>query len=73
ALRQQGQLTLLLEPVKADPAAPTRVVPAQSPSANRDPARPAPVNGGLVDPPSPSAFRTGLTDADLRTEPLLPA
>ena len=68
-LRQQGQLTLLLEPVKIGPspwttAAPTPVLRG---SLATEPTSP------LVDPPSPSAFRTGLTDAALRAEPLVSA
>ena len=71
ALRQQGQLTLLLEPLKAggpsERLRPVTLGPA-APTPATDPA-----SSSLVDPPSPSAFRTGLTDADLLSEPLVPA
>lgn len=71
ALRQQGQLTLLLEPLEGGgPSGGVHPVAARPPFAAT--AR-APVSPGLVDPPSPSAFRTGLTDADLRAEPRVPA
>ena len=64
ALRQQGQLTLLLEPVGKDTPQTAAAPPDDLPLAPPRPSSP------LVDPPSPSAFRTGLTDADLRSEPL---
>ncbi len=73
ALRQQGQLALLLDPLVPGPTAAPSVASydgrplAEASGASRT-TRP-----GLVDPPSPSAFRTGLTDADLRAEPGLPA
>jgi len=67
ALRQQGQLTLLLDPIGADAPRTAAALPDELPIA------PPPPSAPLVDPPSPSAFRTGLTDADLRTEPLAPA
>lgn len=67
ALRQQGQLTLLLEPVCEDAPQTATALPDDLPIAPPRPSSP------LVDPPSPSAFRTALTDADLRTEPLAPA
>lgn len=67
ALRQQGQLTLLLEPL--GPGAPRTPFTAPEDLPIAPPSRSAP----LVDPPSPSAFRTGLTDADLRVEPVAPA
>lgn len=66
ALRQQGQLTLLLEPVGEQAPRTAAPLPDDLPIAPPRPSSP------LVDPPSPSAFRTGLTDADLRTEPLAP-
>lgn len=66
ALRQQGQLTLLLEPVGEQ--APRTAAPLPDDLLIAPPRPSSP----LVDPPSPSAFRTGLTDADLRTEPLAP-
>ena len=59
-VRQQGQLALLLDPVKTGPAPlaeTTSLALAATPTH------------GLTDPPSPSAFRTGLTDADLLLEP----
>lgn len=59
ALRQQGQLHLLLDPLKSGPA--PRSHGAHRPRVEAEPATPR-----LTDPPSPSAFRTGLTDADLR-------
>ena len=67
ALRQRGQLTLLLEPVGEHAPPTAAALPDDLPIAPPRPSSP------LVDPSSPSAFRTGLTDADLRTEPLAPA
>lgn len=68
-LRHQGQLTLLLEPVKSELAAWTS---PRSGAHTPPPTSTAPPARILVDPPSPSAFRTGLTEADLRSEPQLP-
>ncbi len=88
-LRQQGQLTLLLEPREAfrSTQSASRLAPIDRdeersraadghgalmpPSASSPPVRgSAPPDRGsprrLTDPPSPSTFRTGLTDADIR-------
>lgn len=65
-MKTQGQLTLLLEPVKRGPATIDRrphSEPDHAPSTLAGPLT------TLTDPPSPSAFRTGLTDADLQAEP----
>lgn len=81
-LRQQGQLALLLEPVKPltppprQPSASPRLEPSGPLLSSQTPAPPpldsaapwAPASERLTDPPSPSGFRTGLTDADLRVE-----
>ena len=69
-LHHQGQLTLLLEPVKSEFAA--RTSPRSS-AHTPPPTSTAPPARTLVDPPSPSAFRTGLTEADLLSEPPVPA
>ncbi len=62
--RQQGQLALLLEPRKSGPSpwAPGATSSAAVADLDASP---------LTDPPSPSAFRTGLREVDLRTEPPL--
>lgn len=60
-LQRQGQLTLLLEPDKPEP--PMRAAGRSRKTAPSDASR------RLTDPPSPSAFRTGLTEADLGRAP----
>lgn len=72
ALRQQGQLTLLLDPLVRD-ASRRSAPPSGLPSQRDLQAAPLAPSPPLVDPPSPSAFRTGLVDADLRAEPVAPA
>ncbi len=64
-LRQRGQLELILESGAPRTQPP---VPAPAPGPGRSTAAPA-ERRGLTDPPSTSAFRTGLTDDDLRLEP----
>ena len=78
-LRQQGQLTLLLEPDRGAmgpfhasaidrQAAHSQAAdqPHASPSVRASEAPSGGLPPRLTDPPSPSTFRTGLTDADLR-------
>ena len=69
-MKTQGQLTLLLEPIKPGSdrirRALDRSAPKTPPISPIPETRPEPA---LTDPPSPSAFRTGLSDADLRIEP----
>ena len=62
--RQQGQLALLLEPLDAGPS--TCSAATSPPRAVEDLDAPP-----LTNPPSPSAFRTGLREGDLRMEPPL--
>ncbi|HPG27835.1 MAG: hypothetical protein H6748_10895 [Spirochaetaceae bacterium] len=73
-LRWRGQATVFLEPVKhaggrvplERPGTARRAPAGRTPAADpRDGRRPSRL---LADPPSSSAFRTGLTDADLRDE-----
>ena len=78
-LRQQGQLTLLLEPQKPALTSTLRTQHEQPTSQSEDPemilsqpnpeARRHPAPSRLTDPPSSSTFRTGLRDEDLRLEP----
>lgn len=77
-MKQQGQLTLLIEPVKfgtVDSSVDSNASRIEAedrlheiPPKPETRTRPA-VPTGLTDPPSPSAFRTGLTDADLQLAP----
>ena len=74
SLRQQGQLTLLLEPQKpalARAQAP-QATPASAPLESA-PVVAQPISASalrLKDRPSSSTFRTGLRDEDLRLEPI---
>lgn len=73
-LRQQGQPTLQIEPIATDDG--DAIARAPRPAAAEADPRPAhgprhaSVGPRLTDPPSPSVFRTGLRDEDLRATPL---
>ena len=73
SLRQQGQLTLLLEPGKpALTRAQAYGAAAATPPLESAPVAAQPISASalrLTDPPSSSTFRTGLRDEDLRLEP----
>jgi hypothetical protein len=79
-LRQQGQLSLLIEacrPAQLDRALPDAMSStARSPEfasrlsdSEQRPLHSSPSHSGLTGPPSTSTFRTGLVDADLQIEP----
>ena len=70
-LRLQGQLNVVL--TDESPRVEVRQSVRHSPAPAQSHPQPQAAPGRLADPPSPSNFRTGLTDADLgrapRTEP----
>ena len=73
-LRQHGQLSVLLETESPSQPQKGEASIAETHGTGTDPGRhtrsqPAPTaSHHRTDPPSPSGFRTGLTDADLRIE-----